>query len=405
MYVSVHTDRSGRVFVSDDHRAAGSDGARAIDLTEAVPIPRGTRLLPIDREAEGLDRAGRPRALGRGRLALAAILPPGHARLLFPAYRDDRAARDLDPLAYAAVAADERGDLVVAAAMLAPAPVAATEGGAAHDTIHDTVDALRSHPANSLARQLARCAREHACRAARASSTGGDLPIPLGAPPAERPRLPVALRSGYAGSPSEPAAFQPTASEIEEVAVDHLSRGGRSASFGRACDGEPLLALRVMEEAIARIRARSAAVAIHLETTGADAVALRRAIDAGLSSVTVRLGSARPETYELLHGPVAHRWTDVRASLQLVAERGIGLGIALLVLPGVTDRAAELDAIAALLGELPGGTLELRDLGADPARALAGFPRARPLGVRALLARLAEADHFPLRRPLEVAAV
>lgn len=402
MYVSVHTDRSGRVFVSDDHRAAGSDGARAIDLTEAVPIPRGTRLLPIDREAEGLDRAGRARALGRGRLALAAILPPGHARLLFPAYRDDRAARDLDPLAYAAVAADERGDLVVAAAVLAPAPVAATDA----DAGHDVADALRSRPANVLVRQLARCARDHACRAARAGLAGGaELPIPLGAPPAERPRLPVALRSGYAGSPSELAAFRPTPSEIEDVAADHLARGGRRASFGRACDGEPLLAIRVMEEAIARIRARSGDLAIHLETTGADAVALRRAIDAGLSSVTVRLGSARAETYELLHGPVAHRWTDVRASLQLVAERGIGLGIALLVLPGVTDRAAELDAIAALLGELPGGTLELRDLGADPARALAGFPRARPLGVRALLGRLAEADHFPLRRPLEVAAV
>jgi hypothetical protein len=339
--------------------------------------------------------------MGRGRLALAAIPPPAHIRLLFPAYRDDRAAPDLEPLAYTAVAADERGELVLAAAALGTGgePAAGAAGG------HDAADALRSHPANGLARQLARCARDHGCRAARAGFGGGELPIPLGAPAAERPRLPLALRSGYAGSPSEPAAFRPTPVEIEQIVADHLARGGRRASFGPACDGEPLLAIRVMEDAIARIRARSESVAIHLETTGADPIALRRAIDAGLSSVTLRVGSARAETYELLHGPVAHRWADVRASIQLVAERGIELVIALLVLPGVSDRAVELDAIATLLGELPGGALELRDLGADPARTLGGFPRERPVGVRALLDRLAEADHFPLRRLAEVAAV
>lgn len=398
MYASVHTDRSGRVFVSADHGAAGMGGLEATAIDDAVPLPSGARVVPLAREATAYDRTGRIRALGKGRLALGAILQGGHARLLFPAYRDDPGEATLEPLAYAAVAADARGDLVVAAADLGLGERPHERGAA------DPAIALRERPANALVRQLARCARDHACLAARSGFGHGDLPVPLGAPPAERPTLPVALRSGYGGSPSERAAFHPTAPEIADVAADHVARGGTRVSFGRACDGEPLRLIRVLEDAIALIRERAPSAAVHLETAGSDPAALRRAIDAGLASVTVRLGAARADTFELLHGPLGHRWTDVRACLQLAAERGVALTIALLTLPGMTDRPAEIDALLSLLGELPGGRLEVRDLGADPLRTLAGFPRARPLGMRALLGRLTEADHFRLGATVEAAA-
>jgi pyruvate-formate lyase-activating enzyme len=121
--------------------------------------------------------------------------------------------------------------------------------------------------------------------------------------------------------------------------------------------------------------------------------------------VTVRLGSARAETYEPLHGPTEHRWSDVRASMQLLAQRRAVLTIALLLMPGLTDAPAEIDALAALLGELPGGRIELRDLGADPLRLLSSLPPQRPLGLRALLARLGEADHFRIPAAPVIAAV
>jgi molybdenum cofactor biosynthesis enzyme MoaA len=174
-------------------------------------------------------------------------------------------------------------------------------------------------------------------------------------------------------------------------------------SFGRACDGEPLSRIRVLEEAISLVRARVPRAAIHLETAGSDAAALRRAAGAGLANVTVRLGSARAETYERLHRPVAHRWSDVRASLQVAVEHRLAITVALLVLPGLTDRGAEIDAILALLGELPSGVLELRDLGADPLRTLSQFAPARASGVRTLLDRIAEADHFRMRAPAAAA--
>jgi len=398
MYASVHTDRSGRVFVSSDRAAAGMGGVSASEIGAAIPLPAGSQLVPLEREAAALDRGGRMRPLGRGRLALAALLPPGHTRLLFPAYRDDPSSAPLAPLPYVAVAADPSGELVAAA----------TATGRTDERSADApsgIAAMRERPANALARQLARCARDHDCRAARMGLGRGDLPIPLGAPLAERPRAPIQLRSGYAGSPTEHAAFRPTAAEIGEVALDHIARGGTGIAFGRACDGEPLARISVLDAAIRAVRAYAPRARIHLETSGSDPVALRRALDAGLTSVTVRVGSALSDTYETLHGPTAHRWSDVRVCLQAAAEHGGAITIALLVLPGLTDRPAEIDATLELLGELPGGRLELRDLGADPLRALAVFPHARPLGIRALLGRVAEADHFALRTGEEMAAV
>lgn len=400
MYASVHADRSGRVLVSEDLIALGMGGSEPLPLIDAIPLPAGARLVPLAREAEAHDRAGRVRGLGKGRLALGALLPGGSARLLFPAYRDEPAAPALDALPYAAVAADERGELVVAAADMGGARADHGDGGRA-----SIAGALRDHPANALVRQLARCARDHECRAAAQGLGHAELPVPLGAAPSEQPRLPLDLRSGYAGSPTERAAFRPSAREIVEMAVAHAGRGGSRIGFGRACDGEPLRRIRVLEEAIAGIRERAPSLAIHLETSGSDPAGLRRAIDAGLGEVSVRLASARAETYEPLHAPIDHRWGDVRACLLLAAERSVAISVALLVLPGLADRSTEIDAVVELLGELPGGRLELRDLGADPLRVLAAFPRAPALGVRVLIERLAEADHFRLGSTPEAAAV
>jgi len=385
VYASVHADRSARVLVSRDHGAAGMDGSDPRGISDAIPLPDGTRLITLDREATAIGRNGRPRPLGRDRLALGAILPRGHVRLLFPAYVDDGAAAPLDRLPYAAVAAGQDGEPLVAAAKVGTATAGPEPGGA---------DALRTHPSNALARQLARCARDNACVGARAPIGNGELPVPLGAPAAERPRVPVALRSGYEGTPTERPAFQPSAREIVDVAITHLTAGGGPIAFGRACDGEPLARVRVIRDAAAAIRERVPGATVHLETAGTDATALRRAIASGVNSVTVRLGSAVSATYDRLHGPVSHRWSDVRACLEAAAELRVRLTVALLVLPGLTDRPVETEAIAELLDALPGGALELRDLGCDPLRALAAFPAVPAAGMRTLLGRLAAVEHF-----------
>jgi hypothetical protein len=382
VFSAVHSDRSGRVYVSADWAACAFDGARTVELDTAILLPEGATLVPLAREAEGLDRLGRVRPIGASRWALGAVLPAGYTRTLHPAYRDEGLREaPLAPLPTTAVCADDSGALYVAA--VPTAPLTSTPSGGA--TVH-------SRPGNRLARQLTRCARDHACEGARSALRGDRVAaLPVSARSNESPPPVVAPRARPDASPREDAAFRPSAAEISEIALAHFQAGGDAVSFGRACEGEPLTAVRLLEDAIGRIRQARPSARIHIETNGSSASALRRLIDAGLTEVTFRLGSARTDTYDALHGPIRYRYTDVRASIAMARESAAQVVLCVLVLPGLTDRPSELDALGELIGDA-GASVLLRDLGADARRAIALAPKIEaPRGMDAAIERLLEA--------------
>ena len=392
MYRAVHADRAGRVIVSD-YAAAAFDGVATVPFSDAVKLPSGATVLHIEREAETLDRSGRARRVGSGRLTVAAVLPPGFLRTQLPAYADAPDKPDLTPRAYSAVAADDAGDLVVAALLIDRDPTHDVDGYPKAEIAAKVNDALRSRPADRLVRQLARCAREYACRAAtNAFYRRWECALPVAAPANEHPPAAIAPRLDGEAEPREPAAFHATAEEVATLAIEHLAGSGTLLSFGRACEGEPLLAARLIEDAIRLIRAATRSGTIHVETNGSVPAALRRLATTGLDAVTVRLMSARAATYETLHRPEGYRFADVRASLRVAAEQRLATSLLIPVMPGVFDRADEIEALVALADELPEGSAVLmRDLAADPLRALATVKgRDTHVGVARALERLRE---------------
>ena len=398
MFQAVHSDRSGRVFVSADYGATGLDGAVAMTLEHAIPLPAGAELVPLaDRAAVGIDRRGLPRSLGSARLALAALLPPGHVRTALPAIEAAKDAAPLEALPYAAVGADEHGELVVAATALSVAPDVVT--GDAGPAI---TRRLGTEPSNRLLRQLARCAREYRCPAARDAFLGRrDCPLPLGAPANDDAAPIVALRRRDERAPLEPAAMHVGASDAAAVAIAHLAGGGTSVSFGHACEGDPLGLLRDVIDVTTRIKREAPHGQVVVRTSGASATGLGRLAEAGIDRVVVRLASADGETYERVHRPTGFRWADVRAALREATRRKLAITVELLVLPGLTDRAAEIGALLSLLGELPAGTeLRLAELAADPYAALARVPLEAgdaTIGIAPLIDRLrADAAHVRL---------
>ncbi len=382
MFSAVHSDRSGRVYVSADWGACAFDGYRTIEIDTVIPLPEGSTLVPLMREAEGLDRHGRARPLGPSRWALGAVLPPGFTRTLHPAYVDEGLRESpLVALATAAICADDSGALYVAAIPTRTVTPASAGGGVI----------TQQRPGNRLARQIARCAREHECSGARAAlRAGGIAALPVSARSNESPPPVVAPRTRPDAAPRDAAAFRPSAAEIAEVALAHFTAGGEAVSFGRACEGEPLTAVRLLEDAISRIRQAVPGARIHLETNGSSGSALRRLIDAGLNEVSVRLASARSDTYDTLHGPISYRYTDVRSTLAMARDSGALITLVVLALPGLTDRPRELDALTGLAAET-GALVELRDLGADARRALGLLGRGEaPRGMDAAVASLLE---------------
>lgn len=378
-----------------DYGAAALDGPVATALERAVPLPAGAELVPLpDRAAVGLDRRGLPRSLGPARWALGAILPPGHLRTHLPAALIAAGAPALEPLPYAAVAADGRGELVAAAVIVGsaerPEPV----------DVSDAITArLRAEPSNRLLRQLARCAREYRCTAARNAFLGrGECALPLGAPATDGAAPLAALRRRDERAPLDPVALRIGAADVAAVAIAHLEQGGDSVSFGQACEGEPLERIRDVAEATARIREVTDRGTVVLRTSGSSAAALGRAADSGVDRVAVRIASAHAPTYERIHRPSGYRWTDVRAALRAASARRLATTIELLTLPGSTDRATEVAALLALLGELETGSeLRLAALAADPYALLARAPAGETIGIASLLERVrADAAHVRL---------
>jgi pyruvate-formate lyase-activating enzyme len=407
MFSAVHSDRSGRLVVAADYAAAMSDGSSIGPLAEVLPLPPGAEVVHLPgRAAIGLDRTGRARELGPGRFGAAAIVPIGYLRMGLPAYVDDLVAPPLRPRAYAAVGADSNGELVVSGIAVEP-NAGEADGRSAPDLVARITATQRDRPSSRVLRQLARCAKDYRCRGATNAFLGRhDCALPVAAPPNERPPDVLVLHDDAEASPTEPAAFKPTPEELAEAASLHLDGGGTAVAFGRACEGEPLLAVRVVETAIAAIRVRTRAGTIHLETNGSLPIALRRLCDAGLDSVAVRLASARAETYEVIHRPDGFRFADVRASIATAITAKVAIALRVLTLPGLTDRRRELDALVGLAADLPAGSsLVLCDLAADPQRALQIVPSAEAaLGMRRMLDRLrTDAAHLrivALPRPL-----
>lgn len=409
---AVHSDRNGDLFVGEEYVAAAFDGLRERPLPDedTIPLPAGATLMAMDqRRAQAIDRHHRLRTFGKERWALAALLPTGYTRTAYPAYADEPALPDLPLFGYAAIGTQD-GALRVAALVTDPAPEwdpRAFNTPALKGLVND---ALRAHPSNRMLRQLARCAREYGCYTAQNVFYGRwEAALPVS--PACNAHCVgcISLQEGATAAPQERFRLTPTAEEIAEIAVAHLERPEATiVSFGQGCEGEPLLAGRTLADAIKLVRERTSRGLVHLNTNGSLPAQLRRLIDAGLRSIRVSTVSAVARTYEAYYRPDNYRWSDVRASLHLAAERGLLVNLNLLVLPGLTDRPGEVDALVALLRELPPGVVQLRNLNADPKRALAAFePPRELLGVANALARYRkEAPHFALRsftRPQPVA--
>jgi pyruvate-formate lyase-activating enzyme len=393
MYRAVHADRGGRILVTD-HPAIAFDGARHVPFADAVALPPDAVVVPIEREALAAERSGKPRRLGAGRLAAAALLPPGYLRAQLPAYIDATDRPDIAPRAYAAVAADENGALVVSGLQLDRDATHDASSYLRAEVAAKVADGLRANPGDKLVRQLARCAKEYGCHAAANAFFGRwECALPIAAPSNEKAPAAVAPKRDGEAEPTEVAAFHPSTDEIARLALAHVAAGGSMLSFGRACEGEPLLAAREVEDATVRIRAGTRDGTIHLNTNGSVPGGLRRLAGAGLDSISVRILAASAAAYEALHGPEGYRFPDVRASIRLAADLPIATSVLVLVLPGLFDRPTELAALIALVGDLPeNSALLLRDLHADPLRALALVPdRANaPLGIARAVERIRE---------------
>jgi hypothetical protein len=221
-----------------------------------IPLPPGTTLSQLpDRLAQGR-LAGRattlPAAAG---WAAAAILPPGYTRTLLPAYEETVGARVLPLYGYSAVAWFGN-ELRVAGLRTDPYDPWQPRHFNQPDLAERVEDLRARFPRNRVIEQLATCALAYRCFTAQNTfyqRWEGALPSSHGCNAACLGC--ISEQWGEVAAPQSRVAFRPSAGDLSELALHHLSgKRATMVSFGQGCEGEPLTRGAALVEALRAIR-------------------------------------------------------------------------------------------------------------------------------------------------------
>lgn len=405
-------DDRGVVYDHPTLRAAARSGDDLVDPSERpIRLPEGASLAMLPgRRPVGLDpltgaltvlpevKVGRRLVVPH---AVGATLPPGFTRTLLPAFRRPALATAGTPIlpqwAYTAAALGDDGP--VAWALHTDRRRHWSVRSHSTPELAERVEALLAESGNPIYRQLARCALHWCCFTAQNTfylRDEGAIPSSASC----NARCIGCLSEQEEGMPPpshERLTRAPSAEEMAEVAVRHLTRGtGRlMVSFGQGCEGEPLMRWRELERAIGLVRAETGRGSLHANTNGSLPKALGRLIDAGLDSVRISLNSASPDLYGAWYRPQGYRLADVERSVRTAKERGAYVALNLLTFPGVTDREGEAERLCALVARTGVDQVQTRPLAIDPdvymAVARDRGADGRAIGIRQLVAELKRA--------------
>lgn len=380
--LAVVADQSGEVFEHPELLLAGLDGRtpRAPRVNELIPLPEGSRLFTVPgTPPQGFDRkSGKlvthdrlPAAWGGGSIqAVSAFLTPGFTRTLLPAA--DYAAKQLTlPLwSYTAVGWCVEEERFYAAAVKVDRNL---QWQPEHfdDRLLDPLvrKRLQHYPKNRLYEQLARCALDYHCFAAKNLFFGRwEAPLPTSPVCNSRCLGCISLQeSECCPSSQERLSFVPSVQELCEVAVPHLETAENAiVSFGQGCEGDPILQADTICAAVREMRRQTGRGTINFNSNASLPDAVDQLAAAGVESIRVSLNSVIEERYNAYYRPRGYRFAAVIESIHRAKQAGLFTMLNYLVFPGVTDQPDELEALVELVESAGVDLIQMRNLSIDP---------------------------------------
>lgn len=370
----VYADSTGEVFDHPRLHMAVWDGYQIREPLpeELVPLPPGSDmyLLP-GRLPLGFDNKGHLIELdGEGSeqvIAVSAFVAPAWLRLTHPAFRKLPDAPTLPLFAYGSLGWAD-GIFWTTALRIDPEP-RQDPGTFDLGKVQQGVDRdLRVYPKNRLMMQLRRCALEYGCRAAQNFYLKRfEAPLPTSRQCTARCVGCISKQEGDVRPNQERLNFTPTPQEVAEVTMLHFGRVKTPiASFGQGCEGEPLTQAKVLLESTRLVREKFKGGTINLNTNASLPGAVEALCGAGLSSIRASLASPTPELYDRYHRPEGYQFADVVKSIDLTKRAGKFVSLNLLVFPGLTDRADELERLKLFIREHKVDMIQWRNMNMDP---------------------------------------
>ncbi|MBD2845601.1 radical SAM protein [Paenibacillus sp. IB182496] len=379
----VYADEAGKVYDHPEWLALGRSADMVVELLgdELIPLPDGATLvgLPYTRPIGLHIESGEMRPLPGEVQAVGALLPQGFTRLALPGYMKTDKTQKLPLFGYAAVV--WKDDAFYVAAHRSDNPEPWNPLACDRDAVQSGVDELLArYPDNRLYRHLSHCALGYECLTA--SNTflqrlEGAVPVSYSCNAgcfgciSEQPD-----DSGFP-APQTRMNFKPTADELTQIMLEHLKTPEAIVSFGQGCEGEPSTQVRLIVEAMRRVREQTAGGYININTNAGLNDYIRAIVDAGLDLMRVSTISALDEHYNAYYKPRGYTLANVEKSLRYAADHGVYTSINYLIFPGVSDREEEIEAMIDFVKRTGLRLIQLRNLNIDPESYLELIPPAR----------------------------
>jgi molybdenum cofactor biosynthesis enzyme MoaA len=123
---------------------------------------------------------------------------------------------------------------------------------------------------------------------------------------------------------------------------------------------------RLLARSIGELREKTDRGTVNLNTNGSLPNRVEQLCETGLDSIRVTLNSSHPKYFKLYHRPKGFTFGKVVDSLIRAKEAGVYTSVNLLVLPGFTDREAEVEGWIELIRRTRLNLIQMRNLNIDP---------------------------------------
>ncbi len=376
----VIADESGEIYNHPYLELAAKSGDQLIrpHQEQLLPLPFGSQLftmpgrVPIGWDNQKKDFSACNQITIKGHkkkcFPVAAFPAPGYLRTLLPATKKNKSEVTLPLWSYTAVGW-KNGRFGIAALQVDPNPHWHPKYFQNDQKVMEAVKTfLKEKPKNRLLQQLARCALEYHCFAAKnLFLQRWECPLPTSPVCNSRCLGCLSLQPGECcPSSQERIKFVPTIEELKEIALPHLEVEDSIVSFGQGCEGEPLLQKDTLAGAIGSLRKKSKKGVINLNTNGSLPLAAEELFSSGLDSIRVSLNSLSTSIYELYYRPQGYCMDDVMETIERAKKKRIFTAINLLVFPGITDREKEWEKLCQFIKETKIDLIQMRNLNIDP---------------------------------------
>lgn len=403
----------GQVLELSDYEMAVRSGDlyRKSARGEMAPFPKEAEIafLPHRQPIAWNKKTCELEALEKDSETVSAILPIGYLRTLLPASSPVHQGPFLPQWAYTAIGVQK--DRWMSASIQIDSSDRWNNRFYNTTELADLInEQLSKNKANRILNQLSHCAHDYHCYTAQNifyKRWEGALPVS----PVCNARCVgcISLQPAKGSKAShQRISFTPSLDEISEIALIHLEKAEDPIiSFGQGCEGEPLTAGSLLEEAIKNIRAKTSRGTININTNGSLPEVFSKLCKAGLDALRLSLNSARKETYEAYYQPQGYSFEDMVRTAEVARRERLAVSLNLLTFPGVTDREEEIEALIRFIERTRPNAIQWRNLAMDPDQYLMSIPKRKgailgiPYFLSLLKKKFPELKHLSFSRPKE----